>query len=109
MYNNTKAPAIWKKANEHFSVSEGGSLKPDGDGYDGRSSFLNLETCAHILNNLDSFKKAVEIQRSVMLQKETGKERAKLIANLVRTGLTPEQAVQAVESIFANAAKLKAV
>jgi hypothetical protein len=101
-FNTNKTPATWAQVNAHFAVSNGGCIKPSGDGFEGRACYLTLDQAQYILLNIDSLRKAVDEQRKVVLSKETGKERAKMVAQMVRMGLTPEQATQAVEAIFAN-------
>jgi len=103
MYQD-KAPAVWT-TQEHFSVSDKGCIKPSGDAYKGRVSFMNLDTAEHILNNADSFRKAIELARSKELNKVANKELVKMQALFIRQGLTPQQAADAVTAILANAKK----
>lgn len=102
MYQSNKQPAVWTKANDHFATSDGGSVKPDGEAFEGRVSYINLETAEHILNNIDSFRKAVDQMRDIKLKKLAGKELMKLKVQFIKSGLSPEQAEQAVQAILAN-------
>jgi hypothetical protein len=103
-FNSNKPAAVWTQVNPHFAVSNGGCIKPSGDGFDGRACYLTLDQATYILLNIDSLRKAIDEQRKVVLHKETGKEQAKMVAQMVRMGLTPEQATQAVAAIFSNKA-----
>lgn len=100
MYN--KQPTVWTKINDHFALSDGGAVKPDGEAFEGRVAYLNLETAEHILNNMDSFRKAVEQMRDKKLQKSISKELTRIRVQFIKQGLTPEQAEQAVQAILAN-------
>jgi hypothetical protein len=97
-----KQPAVWNKVNEHFSISEGGAIKPDSEGFDGRVAYLNLETAEHILSNLDSFRKTVETLKEQKMKSLISKELTKMRVNFIKSGLTPEQAEAAVQAILAN-------
>lgn len=101
---NDKKPAVWTEQDQ-FAVSEKGIIKPSGAGYDGRLSFVNLQTAEHILNNLDSFKRAVEQSRARSMTSMIDKELTRMRVNFIKQGLTPEQAEQAVQAILANKSK----
>ena len=101
MYNNNKQPAVWT-AQEHFSVSEAGAIKPSGDAYEGKPRFMTLDAAEHILANLDSFRKAIELSRSRVLNKVAGKEINKMRVQFIKLGLTPEAAEAAVQAVLAK-------
>jgi hypothetical protein len=96
-----KTPAVWTQLN-HFSVSEKGAIKPSGDAYEGSPCFLTLEAAEHILNNVDSFRKAIEESKKRTMLNEVSKELTKLRVTFMKNGLTPEQAEQAVQAIIKN-------
>lgn len=97
-----KQPAVWTKVNDHFAISDGGAIKPDSEGFDGRVAYLNLETAEHILNNIDSFRKTVESLRDKKMRSLIDKELTKMRVNFIKSGLTPEQAEAAVQAVLAN-------
>ncbi len=101
MYQSNKKPAVWNDL-KNFSVSDNGAIKPSGDGYEGKPCFLTLDAAQHILDNQDSFRKAIEMAKEKTLRKEIGNELNKLTVQFIKAGLSPEEAAQAVESILAK-------
>lgn len=93
-----KTPAVWTEG-DYFKVSDKGAIAPCGP-YEGRISYLNIETAEHILNNMDSFRKTVMDAKSKAGQRELSRELSGLVAKLVAVGLDQDVAIQQAQEIL---------
>jgi hypothetical protein len=92
----------WKQINEHFACTDK-SVKPSGPAFKGLALPVNLKTAKYILNNLESFKKAVMELEHQSRQVEVENIERKMVAEFVKLGLTPEKAIIAAKESLANA------